>query len=71
MIFMYLLESDTGKKEKSHEPEVRTISLIIMIGAMSFIYQIAAHAHCETLDRPVIAKARADKAVNDLKLVDS
>jgi hypothetical protein len=35
-----------------------TISLI-MITTMSFLYQIAAHAHCDTLDGPVIAEAQA------------
>jgi hypothetical protein len=26
---------------------------------MCFVYRIAAHAHCDTLDGPVIAEARA------------
>jgi hypothetical protein len=30
-----------------------------MISAASFVYQIAAHAHCDALDGPVIVEARA------------
>ena len=39
--------------------KMRNTVLLIMLSAMSFVYQIAALAHCDSLDGPVIAEARA------------